>query len=209
VRRGAERVRETADHAETSVLGFVRDNPVPLLLIGAGVGLLLWGGRGRSAGSHGPDLALVGRGGVYEGFTDEQDSSGASGRIHQLRERAQSGLTNARHTASDAARRARSEVDQLEQRAKEQARRAKDAAERSFNEQPLVLGAVALGAGVAVGLSIPATDSENQLVGRYRDRLFGSVKQRAKELEGKAESALTNAAESLTGQGGAQRSAAE
>jgi hypothetical protein len=75
----------------------------------------------------------------------------------------------------------------------EQARRAKTAAEDTFEDQPLVLGAVALGAGLAIGLGIPSTDSENQLVGRYRDRLFGSVKEQVQRIEDVAERALETA----------------
>jgi hypothetical protein len=74
-------------------------------------------------------------------------------------------------------------------------------AEQAWQEEPLVLGAVALGAGLAIGLSIPATESEDQLVGQYRDQLFGSFKERARKLEGTAERALHAASDSVSENG--------
>lgn len=205
VQQGGHQLRESVDEAETSIARFARENPIPLALIGAGLGLLLASSLRRSARPAEPDPALVGRGGVYEDFDDEPGSWDRSGALSHLRERAREGVeraregvASARHAASDAAQRARHRVDDLEQHAKAGAGRAKAAAERTLHEKPLVLGAVALGAGVAVGLSIPATESENQLVGRYRDQVFGSVKQRLEKLERRAEDALSKAGESIS-----------
>jgi hypothetical protein len=66
-------------------------------------------------------------------------------------------------------------VDDFESTAREQLGRAVDVAERGLEEQPLLLGAVALGAGLAVGLGIPATQSENQLIGRETHELLDGM----------------------------------
>jgi ElaB/YqjD/DUF883 family membrane-anchored ribosome-binding protein len=45
---GTERVKETVENTETTVLGYMRENPVPLALIGAGIGLLLLSAKKRT-----------------------------------------------------------------------------------------------------------------------------------------------------------------
>jgi hypothetical protein len=46
----------------------------------------------------------------------------------------------------------------------------------------LVVGAVALAAGVGVGLLLPATHRENELFGDTRDRLLEGAKGKVEEL---------------------------
>jgi ElaB/YqjD/DUF883 family membrane-anchored ribosome-binding protein len=201
VHQRTEQVRETVARTEGAVLGFVRENPVPLSLIGVGIGLMIWNSRNKGQqNGRGPDAAVVGRAAVYDGFgsDDGYGNGSASGKLGQLQGRLRDGVASVKHAASDTAQHARQELQHLERQAGEQAQRAKAVAERAWQEQPLVLGAVALGAGLALGLSIPATESEDQLVGQYRDRLLGSVKERARKLEGTAERAIHAAGESLT-----------
>jgi ElaB/YqjD/DUF883 family membrane-anchored ribosome-binding protein len=192
LREGTERVRQRAETAKSSVAHYVRENPVPLSLIGLGVGLLIWNSRQKARRGTAPDPAVVGRSTVYEGFDGDYAAS-SRGRQHQVRERVREGVESVRHAASETAHSARERWGQLEHQVTEQAQRAKVTAANTFEEQPLALGAVALGAGIAIGLSIPATESENQLVGHYRDRLFGSLKQQAARLESAAERTLETA----------------
>jgi len=209
---GTDRVKETVENTENTVLGYVRQNPVPLALIGAGLGLLLLSSRKKgSRNGHHPDPSIYGRSEVYNGLDSDDDvrGSGAGGRhLDHLQERVRSGVSNVKHAAADTAHQARERLERLEHRAAEQAHHAKDLAERTWQEQPLALGALAAGVGIAIGLSIPATESENELVGQYRDRLFGTVKERARQLEEKAEQALLGGSESGGGdQPGASPSA--
>jgi ElaB/YqjD/DUF883 family membrane-anchored ribosome-binding protein len=200
-----ERVRETVTRTENAVVGFIRENPVPLSLIGVGVGLMVWNARHKArSNGRGPDAAVVGRAAVYDG-NDGDDASyaggGASRKLSQLQDRLHDGVSKIKHAASDTAQHAREGLQQLEHQAGQQAQRAKAMAEQAWQEEPLVLGAVALGAGLAIGLSIPATESEDQLVGQYRDQLFGSFKERARKLEGTAERALHAASDSVSENG--------
>lgn len=199
--QGTERVRETVQSTESTIVGFVRENPVPLSLIGVGVGLLIWNSRQKSRGDgRRPDPSVYGRSAVYAGLDGEEDdghTAGVTRQLGHLQDRVRSGVASVRHAATDKAEKAREQLGELEHQASEQAQRAKHFAERTLEEQPLVLGALALGAGMALGLSIPATQSESQLVGQYRDQLFGSMKDRARKLEGAAERALHSAQDEL------------
>ena len=193
LQEGGARLRRSVETTERGVIGFIRENPVPLSLIGIGVGLLLYNAKRRARDGRQPDPAIVGRSAVYEGFDETEPESSlrsAPRSLRDLRERARGGVASAKHAATDTARQTRKRLGELEQEVAQRAQRVKSAAEHSFEEQPFVLGAVALGAGLAIGLGIPATESENQLVGRYRDRVFGSLKQQARKLEGAAEQAL-------------------
>jgi ElaB/YqjD/DUF883 family membrane-anchored ribosome-binding protein len=144
-------------------------------------------------GDVGVDYAMRGRAEVYDdsddgdGLSAEGYARGAGAQLDRLRHQVQEGMTTIKRSASAQARRAREKVDDFEDTAREQLGRAVDVAERGFEEQPLLLGAVALGAGLAVGLGIPATQSENQLMGQYRDRLMSRAKNGLGELRGKAE----------------------
>ena len=50
--------------------------------------------------------------------------------------------------------------------------KAKATGERMYDEQPLVGGLVALGAGALVGALLPRTEAEDRYLGSYRDQLF-------------------------------------
>jgi len=56
-----------------------------------------------------------------------------------------------------------------------QAERVTNGLERLFNDKPLVVGAMAVGVGAFIGLMLPETQQEKQLLGEARDQLVGKV----------------------------------
>jgi ElaB/YqjD/DUF883 family membrane-anchored ribosome-binding protein len=180
----SEQVRETVTDAARPVASFVRENAVPLALIGAGIGWMLWSAKSKStARPH--DYAAFGRSEVYDAADYEEDggfASRAERKLESVSDRARDGMRSARRAASHTAELAR-----------DRALQARGLAEQTLDERPLLLGAVALGAGLAVGLGLPATESENQLVGQYRDRLLSKGKERAQELGRAASNAVETA----------------
>lgn len=68
-----------------------------------------------------------------------------------------------------------------------QAQRAQGWYSRTLAENPMVLGAAALALGAIIGVSIPETDQENQLLGGQRDQLVQRAQSKTRDLVGKAQ----------------------
>lgn len=74
----------------------------------------------------------------------------------------------------------------LSQKTQMHARRARNNLQTTFEESPLALGAVALAVGAAVGLAVPRTDTEDELMGDYRDQLVDRAEETAKRARAQA-----------------------
>jgi ElaB/YqjD/DUF883 family membrane-anchored ribosome-binding protein len=90
-------------------------------------------------------------------------------------------------TAGQLAGQARETAGQLADGVQQQAQRAQDLFQRTLRENPLALGAVALALGSAVGLSLPKTAREDQLLGELRDNLVGKAQEVAQETMDKVQ----------------------
>jgi hypothetical protein len=112
--------------------------------------------------------------------TDDDGGKGVGDRMHGLAEDAKNRLgevgDRARELGSEARDRlshARDDVSARAYRAREQAcrhgRRVKQDVLRSLNEQPLVLGAIGLAVGAALGAALPPSETEDRLMGETRD----------------------------------------
>ena len=92
-------------------------------------------------------------------------------------------------TAQDVSARAR----QSAARARESASRAQYAARQTWNENPLLVGAASAVIGAVIGMAIPETDREHELMGEARDGLVDTVQETVKEKVGQVQEAATNA----------------
>jgi gas vesicle protein len=126
---------------------------------------------------------------------------------HDLAERARGAASKAQHAASDLAVRARGTADDLAERTRYGVRRAEDRLQTTYEANPLALGAVALLAGLAVGLSLPRTRREDRLMGQTRDRLLQRAQEAAHETIEKVQGSVQSSVEkrlqngTLLGQG--------
>jgi len=130
------------------------------------------GARGRSLGGGG-------------GADDIRQRAGQA--TEQLGQRAQEIGDQAQRTAQDIAQRGREGIEQAQWQVQSQVSQAQWQFDRTLNENPLAVGALALGVGVAVGLALPETQQERQLLGEQRDRLVSQVEERASEALSQAE----------------------
>lgn len=153
---------------------------------------------------------------VSEGARDFAHRAGdkVSDVADTVRERAGEFVETARHRVDDARDYAGRFVDDARERAshyvdegRTQVYRAREGAERFFDESPLAVGAVAFAVGAAVALAIPTTEVEDRVFGEYKDRLLEGANEMAhgaiKSVEEKATQALHGAQEG----GGEQKNA--
>jgi hypothetical protein len=79
--------------------------------------------------------------------------------------------------ASALSHQARDRAVDLGHQAKRQANRARLGFWQTMEENPLMVGAAVLALGVVVGLAIPSTDKEDELMGETRDHLLDEAKE--------------------------------
>lgn len=238
----------------------VRDNPLPLLLIGAGIGWLMMSDRrsGTDGGMTGRErLALPPSGGgrgvdsrpyVQNEFDDDgapstmqrasdalsgakarageaagglgDSVSGAAGRVGEAAGSAYRAATEAAGSAAEsvgsgAGSAARGATD-VGRDARDNLGRASDSAREGLGwlvrEQPLVLGAIGIAVGAAVGALLPATGAEDRLAGEARDNFAERAKTAAEQGIGRAKEAagehLERASDRMSASGPADRAAA-
>lgn len=140
----------------------VRENPMALAMIGAGMAWLMTGKAGaaapdtlaRNAPAQGADASSI-LGGVAEKIGDQFSAAG---------DKAQDALGGAAHQAGQG-------LHELGSQAAGAGRKARSAVEDIVHREPLILGALGLAVGAALGAALPATAAEDRAFGAARDDL--------------------------------------
>lgn len=230
----AQSVADRVDDARHSMMDAIKENPIPVAMIGVGLGWLIYNasqqGSGRSsrqwssgsrasrgreswarAGGYGSGYGrgyVGGYGGGYaggraplgyEGAVSEEEGESTMGRVRDkaselagdVKDTASELADRAQTAASDVADRAQEMASDLAQETRYQARRVED----QFYETPLAVGAAVLALGAAVGLAIPETRKEDELMGGARDEFVGRVKEVARETGQKVENVAERVAD--------------
>lgn len=185
-------VGEAASQWASNVGDTIKQNPVPVALIGAGLAWLMMGGGSRRTASPGSRPHLYD---AYDAPVDDaydapvSTTHGAQEHAGGLKERAGEMASGVQERMSAAGERvggmaasARERVGDTADRLRHQARWQGGRTQETFNylrdEQPLVLGALGFALGAALGAGLPPTQREDELMGETRDQ----VVQRAQEL---------------------------
>lgn len=167
----------------------VRDNPLPVLLIGAGIGWMMLGGghdrpsrdRGWDEDEHdyaGGKLGQAGSSWVAQGRDAAASAGSAIGDLAgQARDTASEAASRvgewaseASDAASGAAARVRSGLNSTASAAAGSARQARQGLGWLTQEQPLLLGAAGLALGALLGSILPSSEAEDRLLGETRDQ---------------------------------------
>jgi ElaB/YqjD/DUF883 family membrane-anchored ribosome-binding protein len=210
-----DRVKEAtvgrAQEAGSGIMETIRANPLPAALTGIGLGWLLVSARGSASGQtryrgraypYDYPPRYEGRTTTTSGGTSVPSPGEALGRA---RDRVGESATQAQDRASEAASQAQDRVSNLTHQARYQARRASGGFERMLRENPLAMGALAVGAGAAVGLAIPQSTQEHEVMGEARDTFVERAQQKAQDAQQKvqrvAEEAQGAAKEEASNQG--------
>ena len=213
--QATSQAKDTAREAGSSVVDTIRDNPVPAALTGAGVvglGWLIASGRDQGSDRRGsrneryrsesyydeyPEYyegrrEIKGHStvGTPEDYGSGESSSGA-GRFREAgseaRERASRMGSELQSRADEAGGQLQDRAGEARDQARRQARRARGGFQQTLRDNPLILGAVALGLGAAVGFSVPETQKENEVMGETRDKLANRAQQGARDAQQRAQ----------------------
>ncbi|RWL95524.1 hypothetical protein [Mesorhizobium sp.] len=166
----------------------VRDNPLPLTVIGAGLAWLMLG-SGASAAAAAPGYATRHSSGQRDGASDSameamtSDTSASAGEMAGGAAGAFSGMAgSAAGTMSDMASGAAGTVSDIASgtaqtltnsaaATADMATKAGRSAQQLMEDQPLAAAAVGLAIGAAIGAMLPHTQVEDEQLGRYREQL--------------------------------------
>lgn len=182
--RAGETIKETGK----SVGGTLWRNPIPIALIGLGVGMLVM--RARSGNGH--DYS-----GSYRTSGVDTDRLTRQPQYGMKRGALNSGALNqVKETASDLAHRSTDALGNITTAAKDRASALGNGFTRIMRENPLVIGAVAVAAGTAVGLALPTTSFEDEYLGETS----GMLVDKAQEVARGALDKVQDAAQQAVGQ---------
>jgi gas vesicle protein len=208
----AQQTADMVSDAQRSLMESIRENPVPVVMVGLGLGWMILNAstRKKRMGARSQYDDYQRRGGARSMY-DEQQGDGWSSMYYDDRQgrdydQQQSGtLDRARDKASDVVDTVKQKTSQLadetQRKASEMGERAEEMAsrvadqtrmqtrrvERAFQDNPLVIGAAALALGLAAGLAIPSTETEDELVGETRDELVDKVRDVAEDTKSKVQ----------------------
>jgi ElaB/YqjD/DUF883 family membrane-anchored ribosome-binding protein len=195
----------------------VKQNPIPVSLIGIGIAWLAMAGSrppytsntwtttghtyskvGEAAGS-----VTAKAGQVIQGARAHVGEAG--GRMGEMAHNAQERIGEVRERIGEAAHSARHQVGEAADRLRYQTVRTKDAYNYLRTEQPLILGVLGFALGAALGAGLPPTRQEDELMGETRDEYVHRAKEAGEEYleQGKrVVMAASDAAKEQTGKAG-------
>ena len=177
VGRAGTAIKETG----MSVADSMWRNPIPVALIGLGLGMLVM----RSYRGNGGDYQMT-------RTTPRRRQSVSSGQT-QYGTQYGTSLNDVKETASDLANRSTAALSgtlsDLSTKAKDSVSTAGTWFSQTLRENPLAIGAVAVAAGTAVGLALPSTRIESEYVGEASEKLVDKAQEVARDAIHKVQSA--------------------
>jgi ElaB/YqjD/DUF883 family membrane-anchored ribosome-binding protein len=199
---------------DSSIVQFIRENPVSFAFIGIGAGMLAFSGKRKNDYSYGsrrdygaPNAYAGYRGDDWntgESSTSDQARGVASGVADKARDVAgrasdavSSATSSVREAASSAVDTTREQFSNVSEQARHGAQVATDQFRSTLQDSPLALGIAALAAGAIVGLSLPSTRIEGEYMGEARDRVVDRAKSMAHDATEKVQRVTEEAGRTL------------
>ena len=154
----------------------VKSNPIPAILIGAGVAWLWRSGRknGGSTYYYSRGLSPQPRSSVQK--AGDQVSSGASRVADEVSSKVGNAAEQVSGTVSDVADTARQQLDQVGTQVGMQAHRVQTSFQRMLEENPLPVALAAAGLGALIGAAVPTTPAEQRMIEPAREQLSEQAK---------------------------------
>jgi ElaB/YqjD/DUF883 family membrane-anchored ribosome-binding protein len=178
-REVAGRAGTAIKEAGTSVAGSMWRNPIPVALIGLGIGMLFM----RKSRKDGYDATLRTR-----STRAVNTTMGESVRMMQGTKPANT-FDTVKQTATNLTNRSTNALSNLGTKAKESASAVGTRFGEVLRVNPLAVGAVAVAAGTAVGLVLPSTNIETEYIGETSEKLIDSAEDVARGALNKVQDA--------------------
>lgn len=151
-------------------------NPIPVALIGLGLGWLMM--RRYSGNGHDYEMPGTMPRTRLNIRTDQRENGATTGPLNQVK-----------NTAGDLANRSTEALSNLGTRAKDSVSTASSRLGQVLRTNPLAVGAVAVAAGTAVGLALPSTKFESEYIGEASEKLVDKAQEVARGAIDKVQSA--------------------
>ena len=165
---------ETAGDTGSGILETIRQNPLPAAMAAIGIGLLVMNrSNGRSA--YRADRYWEG------GWRDADEYRTGYGTGPGMTERAGETLDQVGQKAGRVASDVRSTVGELPDQVGTTARDVGWNAQRVLEDNPLAVGAAAFAIGAAIGMALPETEVERNVLGQATDRAIDTAQRTASE----------------------------
>ena len=187
-------MRGTRERAYDVVEG-AKQNPIPALMIGAGVAWLLMS-RNKGDGDTRPS--------EWSQYSPRNERSHATGDNYYRATAADySDVDSSRRY--DYGRQSGSAIDSVTSRAmdvrdsaRQTVRQTQNQLQRMLQDNPLLVGAAAVLAGAAIGASLPETERENQMMGEARDSVVDRAQEAARDAASTVREVAGEAVEKVT-----------
>ncbi len=177
--RMGQSVSQTARDTGSTVADVIRSNPVPIIMISAGISWLMFN---RSRGNSG----LL-----------SQKASELSGKAGELTGKAQEKMgemsSQAKEAGSEFASRASESAGRISRAAQERTKAATSSMQQMVHDNPLGVTLASFGIGALIGLLIPETRQEMEAMGPASETLLTRAKEAAQKTFQKAEHAAERA----------------
>jgi hypothetical protein len=197
IHQAVDYVRHHAGGYASNLGTTVKQNPVPFTMLGISLGWLMMTGRTGPRYEEFRDYSETSSPGAMERLGSAMRSTGEkvddtvqsakdtaasvggkiSETLHGAGERARSARAWARSTGSSA----RVSMGQWTSEARERYYRARHGFETTYNEYPLILGALGVAFGAALGASLPSTRREDEWMGTMSDDVVDRTKRVVKD----------------------------
>lgn len=196
----------------TTAVEQLRENPIPIALIGLGVAWLAISQTRRHPGGSGYQAA--GYYPTYEGYDEDEGlrakvkakAEAAKAKLAETAEKAKAKLSDAQHQAADGVTSARGKAGEYAHLAQEKVGEYGRAARHRFDEtlesEPLVIGAIGLAVGAAIGAALPSTPVERRYIGPARSKVADRAKASLDDVKDVAQRAYGQVKEELHRQTG-------
>jgi gas vesicle protein len=184
----AQQTADMVSDARHTVMQSIRENPIPAVMVGVGLGWMILGASNRKkqmqpSSSRYDEQMRWGSDALYGDQYDGEYGSEQSGVIDRARNKASEVADTVKQKTSELTEQTQRTASRVADETRMQTRRI----ERAFHDSPLVIGAAALALGLAAGLAIPSTEAEAELVGDTRDHLVDKVRDVAEDTKSKVQ----------------------